>query len=188
MLISLPWMAQTDNGQRFFGRVAVTGFALAIPSFVGLCMFVRCPKFRTRLIWHAVNKTAHPHGLGALLNSLKCGFCGFAVVKTPKGSTVRPHSASYGSAMDSRVDRIVSLEGTVEKIDGKLTLLIPLDEGGDQFIECTRGISEVRGECLKIVIQEWLAGRLRVEDGDLVVIDNANGKFNIQPVKARSIH
>ena len=37
-------MAQNDVGQKLFGKVVVAGFALAIPSFVGLCLFVRCPK------------------------------------------------------------------------------------------------------------------------------------------------
>jgi len=41
---------------------------------------------------------------------------------------------------------------------------------------------------LTIFIQEWLAGMLRIEEGDLVNVDNANGKFNIQPVNARPIH
>jgi hypothetical protein len=84
-------------------------------------------------------------------------------------------------------DEIV-LEGPIEKIDGVLTLLIPLSEGGDQLIKCSRGISEVQGENLKIVIQEWLAGLLRIEEGDLVIIDNRGGKFNIRPVNARPIH
>jgi hypothetical protein len=79
-------------------------------------------------------------------------------------------------------------ERPVETIDGVLTLRIPLEEGGDQFIECARGISEVQGGCLKIVIQGWLADKLRIEHGDRVIVDNANGKFNIQPVNARSIH
>jgi hypothetical protein len=85
-------------------------------------------------------------------------------------------------------DERVSLEGPVEKIDGKLTLIIPLAAGGDRLIKCSRGISDVQGEYLKIVIQEWLAGLLRIEEGDLVVIDNEGGKFNIRPVNARPIH
>lgn len=188
MLSSLPWMAQSDVGHKLFGRVAVTGFALAVPSFVGLCLFVRCPKCRTRLIWNAISKDAHPNGLRALLQATKCPFCQFAMVKTAEGSTVWPLHASFGRSADASVDRIVSLERPVEMIDGVLTVQIPLEEGGDQFIECARGISEVQGDCLKIIIQGWLADKLRIEHGDRVVVDNASGKFNIQPVKARSIH
>lgn len=82
-------------------------------------------------------------------------------------------------------DEVASLQGPVEKIDGKLTLRIPLEAGGDRFVACSQGISEVKDGCLVIVIQEWLAGLLRIEDGDLVSIDNANGKFNVRPVNPR---
>ena len=83
---------------------------------------------------------------------------------------------------------MVSLQGPVERIDGKLVLRIPLDAGGDHLVHHARGISEVQGQYLTIFIQEWLAGMLRIEEGDLVNVDNANGKFNIQPVNARPIH
>ncbi len=85
------------------------------------------------------------------------------------------------------MDDVTSLQGPVELLNGKLTLLIPLEAGGDQFIECSRGVAGVQGEYLKIVIPEWLAGVLRVEAGDLVSVNNANGKLNIQPVKAGPI-
>jgi hypothetical protein len=85
------------------------------------------------------------------------------------------------------MDDVTSLQGPVEKIDGKLTLLIPLEAGGDQFVECSRGIGEVWGKYLKIEIQEWLADSLRIQDGDLVSVNNANGKFNIQPVNPRPL-
>jgi hypothetical protein len=77
---------------------------------------------------------------------------------------------------------VTSLLGPVENIEGKLTLLIPLDAGGDQFIECSRGIGKVEGEYLKIVIPEWWTSKLRLEEGTLVSVNNANGKFNICPV------
>jgi hypothetical protein len=41
---------------------------------------------------------------------------------------------------------------------------------------------------LKITIPEWLAGMVRIEEGDLVSIDNANGKVNLRAVNARPIH
>jgi hypothetical protein len=83
---------------------------------------------------------------------------------------------------------VTCLEGPVEKIDGKLILRIPLDAGGAQFVRCTRGISEIEGNSLKIVIQEWLAGMLRIEEGDSVSVDNADGKFNVRAVNPRSVH
>lgn len=60
---------------------------------------------------------------------------------------------------------VTTLQGSVEKVDGKLVLYIPLSAGGDQFIECSKGISELQGEYLKVVIPEWLAGTLRIEEG-----------------------
>ena len=83
---------------------------------------------------------------------------------------------------------VISLEGPVIKKDGQLMLLIPLSEGGEELKECSRGISEVAGECLKIVIPEWLAGMLRVEEGDLLYLNNLNGKFNISTVKSRPVN
>lgn len=85
------------------------------------------------------------------------------------------------------MDEAFSLQGPVERVDAKLVLRIPLNAGGDEFVECSRGISEVQGEFLTIVIPEWLAGMLRIEEGDLVNVSNANGKFNIQPVDPRPI-
>ena len=86
------------------------------------------------------------------------------------------------------MEEVVQLEGSVLKVDGKLMLLIPLDEGGENFVECSRGISEVENGCLKIVIEEWLAGVLRIEIGDLVVISNTNGKFGIWASAPRPVH
>ncbi len=80
------------------------------------------------------------------------------------------------------MEEITRLRGPVQRIDGKLALLIPLEAGGDQFIECARGISEVQGEFLRVTIPEWLSGMLRIEEGSLVSVDNENGKFNITPV------
>jgi hypothetical protein len=79
----------------------------------------------------------------------------------------------------------MSLEGPVEKIDGALVLRIPLEAGGDQLIECSRGISELKDGFLVVEIKEWLAGMLRIEEGDRVSVSNAGGKFNITPVNPR---
>ena len=83
---------------------------------------------------------------------------------------------------------VTSLQGPVEKIDDKLTLFIPLQAGGDQLIECSRGISEIQGEYLKITIPEWLAGMLRIEEGTVVSVDNENGKLNIHPLDSGLVH
>lgn len=85
-------------------------------------------------------------------------------------------------------NEVLCLEGPVLKRDGELQLLIPLESGGAEFVECSRGISEVQGDFLKIVIPEWLAGILRVEEGDSVVVSNENGKFGIWASRPRLVH
>jgi hypothetical protein len=86
------------------------------------------------------------------------------------------------------MDEVMWLEGPVLKVNGQLTLLIPLEAGGADLIDCSRGISEVEGPCLKIVIPEWLAGLLRIEEGDLVCVSNSDGKLHIEPSAPRLVH
>jgi hypothetical protein len=85
------------------------------------------------------------------------------------------------------VDEVTSLEGPVEEIEGKLVLRIPLEAGGDQFLECSRGISEIKDQYLVVEIKQWLADRLRIQKDDLVSVDNSNRKFNITPVNPRPL-
>lgn len=77
------------------------------------------------------------------------------------------------------MDEFTSIEGPVELVDGKLMLRIPLEAGGKNLITCSKGISEVEGDYLKIVIQNWLAEKLNIHDGSLVYVSNADGKLNI---------
>ena len=86
------------------------------------------------------------------------------------------------------MDEELSLEGPVLRINGEWMLLIPLEAGSAELMECSRGISEVQGEFLKIVIPEWLAGVLRIEEGDLVRVQESNGTLNIQPREARDVN
>jgi len=85
------------------------------------------------------------------------------------------------------MEDLMSWEGLVVKVADELMLLIPLD-GGAELMECSRGISEVQSEYLKIVIPEWLAGMLRIEEGDLVSVGNADGQFHIQTRSPRLVH
>jgi hypothetical protein len=73
----------------------------------------------------------------------------------------------------------VSLEGPLENIDGKLVLRIPLEAGGNKLALFARGIGEIENDYLKVIIQPWLAEKLRVSADSLVIVDNKNGKFNI---------
>lgn len=77
-------------------------------------------------------------------------------------------------------DRLTSLKGPVELIDGKLMLRIPLPAGGEALVGCTRGISLIEQDLLCIHIQEWLAGKLGITAGSIVSVDNRNGRFNIR--------
>jgi hypothetical protein len=73
----------------------------------------------------------------------------------------------------------ISLEGPVELVNGKLMVRIPLAAGGDKLAPLARGIGETDGEYLNVVIQPWLAEKLRIAEGSLVFVDNKNGKFTI---------
>jgi hypothetical protein len=86
------------------------------------------------------------------------------------------------------MEKLTSLHGPVLKINGELVLVIPLNAGADELVECSRGISEVQGDFLRIVIPEWLAGILRIDEGDLVCVDNSDGKLHIQPSNPGPIH
>jgi hypothetical protein len=86
------------------------------------------------------------------------------------------------------MEEVMSLEGPLLKVNGELVLFIPLNAGGDVLLECSRGISEVQGEFLKISIPEWLAGLLRIEEGNLVCVHNSGGTFHIGPSNPQSVH
>lgn len=82
-------------------------------------------------------------------------------------------------------DKIVSLKGPVEKVDGKLMLRIPLVAGGEELIPSARGISSVEGDYLVIEIRDWLAEKLGITEGSWVHIHNTDGKFHIQPTSEK---
>jgi len=73
----------------------------------------------------------------------------------------------------------ISLQGRVELIDGQLTLRIPLSLGGDKLAPFTTRIGAIDGDHLCVVIQPWLAEKLRIAEGSWVVVDNMSGTFRI---------
>ncbi len=77
------------------------------------------------------------------------------------------------------MESVTSIEGHVLKVDGQLMLLVPLDSGSPERVETAPGSSEICGKFLKIVIPEWLAGVLSIEEGDFVSIQNSDGKEEI---------
>jgi hypothetical protein len=80
-----------------------------------------------------------------------------------------------------------SLQGPVLMVNGKLTLMIPLVDEGAEYPARSRGISEVAGPCLRIAIPEWLAGVLRIDEGDIVSVSNWDGKLHIAPNEAKVV-
>jgi hypothetical protein len=98
-----------------------------------------------------------------------------------------PSSNFFGRERRCDVGNAISLEGPVLKVNGELMLLIPLVDGGSELVECSRGISEIQGEFLKIVIPEWLAGMLRIEEGDLVSVQS-DGKLHIRALNPRQVN
>ena len=79
----------------------------------------------------------------------------------------------------------MSLQGPVFKVNGQLMLLIPLAAGG---IEGAHSVSEAQGSYLKVAIPEWIAGLLRIEEGDLVCVSNEGGELHIEPGAAAAVN
>ena len=77
------------------------------------------------------------------------------------------------------MDDFISIEGPVELIDGDLMIRIPLSEGGKELAPLARGIGSIQGDCPCVVIKPWMAEKLRIGNGSLMVVDNRNGKFTI---------
>jgi len=73
----------------------------------------------------------------------------------------------------------ISIEGPVELVDGDLVLRIPLSAGGDKLVPLAHGIGHIEGDYLCVVIKPWLAEKLGIDAGSIVVVDNKNGKFTI---------
>lgn len=73
----------------------------------------------------------------------------------------------------------VSLEGPVTLVNGELVLRVPLSAGGGSLAPFVGTVGKVEGEDLVVVIQPWLAKKLRIGAGSLVIVDNLEGKFRI---------
>jgi hypothetical protein len=163
-----------SDGSIGFGFVLL-GLVLWLSGVVGLLAFVRCSKCKARVIWkHAYNRESDPRFRG-LFTWTSCPLCGYSAAER---ELVAPQPS----------DPVLALTCLIERIDGQLLIVLPLDEGGRRFVKCARGISHIHDDALHIQIPEWLSGMLRVEEGDSVSIDNADGKFNIRGVNARPIH
>jgi hypothetical protein len=77
------------------------------------------------------------------------------------------------------MSEVISLEGPVELENGHLTIRIPLEHGGAQLAPLTKGIGEIQGDDLVVVIQPWLAEKLGIGPDSIAIVDNAEGKFRV---------
>jgi hypothetical protein len=79
------------------------------------------------------------------------------------------------------MDELMSLEGPVLKVNGRLILMVPLRDNATESMNRSRDASEEEKPWLKIAIPDWLAGMLRIEEGDVVHVSNWDGELEIRP-------
>lgn len=77
------------------------------------------------------------------------------------------------------MEEIITIQGPVELYDGQLVLRIPLACGGDKLAPYAKGIGEIEGDFLQIVIKPWLAEKLNISQNSLVIVDNCNAELTI---------
>jgi hypothetical protein len=85
-------------------------------------------------------------------------------------------------AGEQKTQGTVSLTGPVERLDGELTLRIPLAAGGAVLAAAAGRIATSDDQFLIITIKPWLAEKFGISEGSLVDIDNIDGRFNIRTV------
>ena len=73
----------------------------------------------------------------------------------------------------------ISLQGPVERRENRLVLRIPMDAGGDKLQVAARTTSIVEDGMLVVLLPEWLAQRMHLQEGTEVNIDDRWGKLNI---------
>jgi len=75
---------------------------------------------------------------------------------------------------------IVRIEGPLERVDDRWLLRIPLAVGGAQLVASTRGIGEIKGEILEIVVPDNLVRNLKLKEGQHLWVHNKDGKFTFE--------
>lgn len=75
--------------------------------------------------------------------------------------------------------RKISVRGPLEGVDGKMLLQIPLDSGGRDLASFAGRIGRIEDGYLKVEILPWLAEKLGVRPGSVVIVDNLEGEFRI---------
>ena len=77
----------------------------------------------------------------------------------------------------------LSLEGPVERFEGRLVLRIPLEAGGQQLRQTVCTACPVEGKDLIVAVPDWLASRFRLAEGSAVHLDDRWGRLNITRVQ-----
>ena len=75
-----------------------------------------------------------------------------------------------------------SLLGPVERRGNDLVLRIPMEAGGDKLQSVTRTISYVENGNLVVVIPDWLAQKMQLDESSEVYLDDRWGKLNMARV------
>jgi len=143
--------------------------------------------------WNA-NLSAHPQDFWfiwfvRIAASAAAMFSGWAAVRIPPPPTVAkppmqsdsswPPTATWSHGDSAIEHRVVSVEGPLELVGEDLMLRIPLEVGGAELAPLATGIGQIEGDCLRVIVQPWLAKKLEIRRGSLVIVDNRNGKFTI---------
>ena len=78
----------------------------------------------------------------------------------------------------SETDFLV-LEGPVERRGDRLVLRVPMDGGGERLKRVARSVSCEEDGKLVVLLPDWLARRMHLDEGTAVHVDDRWGKLNI---------
>lgn len=78
-----------------------------------------------------------------------------------------------------QANEFIALEGPVERRGNRLVLRVPLEAGGETLRLVTKATSYEENGKLIVVLPEWLAERMELNEGSEVHVDNRGGKLNI---------
>lgn len=83
-----------------------------------------------------------------------------------------------------QLDEFVALEGPVERRGDRLVLRVPLEAGGEKLKVVAKATSYEEEGRLVVILPEWLAERMQLDEGSAVHVDNRWGKLNISRLNA----
>lgn len=77
----------------------------------------------------------------------------------------------------------LSLEGPVERFNGRLVLRIPLEAGGQRLRQTVCAECPVEGKDLIVAVPDWIASQFHLAEGHAVHLDDRWGRLNITRVQ-----